>query len=183
MNDPDQDLIAQAKIGNKPAFGKLVSKYYELVYAVAFGILRNREEALDATQNVFLKVFHEIQRFQGDSKFKTWLYRVAANAAIDECRKKRPVEPIEDEATFETHEVSPREAASRKEIRELIEKTMDTLSPEQRAVFVMREGNYLSYDEIAETLQIDIGTVMSRLFYARKKMAHALGWKLKDELK
>ena len=183
MEDPDQELIAQSRIGDKPAFGKLVSKYYDMVYAVAFGILRNREEALDTAQNVFIKVFREIQKFHGDSKFKTWLYRVAANAALDECRKKRPVEPIENESNFESREVSPLEAVSQLETRELIEGALNALSPEQRAVFIMKEWNELSYDEIAQTLQIEIGTVMSRLFYARKKMARALGFKIMDDQK
>jgi len=180
MSDPDQDLVERSKQGDKTSFGKLVSKHYDMVYAVIFGILRNREEALDVTQDVFFKVFRDIQKFIGQSKFKTWLYRVAANGAIDHYRKRRPLEPIEDEADFETKEVSPRESASRREIRELVEEALDLLNPEQRAVFVLREWNELSYEEIAESLQIEIGTVMSRLFYARKKLAQILGIKLKD---
>ena len=170
MNDPDHGLIVGSKAGDRVAFGKLISKHYDMVYAVSFGILRNREEALDATQSVFLKVFHEIQNFHGQSKFKTWLYRIAANAAIDECRKRRPAEPLEGEAVFESRGASPMEAASRLEIRGLIEKAMNALSPEHRAVFVMREWNELSYDEIAEILHISLGTVKSRLARARQAL-------------
>ena len=163
--------------------GKLVSRHYELVYAVAFGVLGNREEALDVTQEVFMKSFLEIQKFKGESKFKTWLYRVSVNAAIDASRRKRPTEPIEEKVDLQTHEPNPREQAGRREIQGLVQKVLDLLSPEHRAVLVLREWHELSYDEIAETLQIEVGTVMSRLFYARKRLAEVLQMKVKGEVK
>lgn len=178
-HDPDQDLVEQAKGGDKAAFGKLVQKHYEMVYAVAYGVLGNREEALDATQEVFIKVFREIGKFQGQSKFKTWLYRVSINSAIDACRRRRPTEPIEEGAVFETQSPSPREQASQEEVHELVRKALGLLNPEHRAVLVLREWHELSYEEIAQTLQLEIGTVMSRLFYARKKLAELIGTKLK----
>ena len=181
MNDPDQSLVDLSKKGDQAAFGKLIAKHYDFVYAVVFGILRNREDALEITQEVFLKVSGEIQKFEGQAKFKTWLYRIAANRAIDEVRKRRPTEPIEEQMDLKTSDISPREAASREELQRLAEKALDALNPEQRAVLVLRHWNELSYEEIAETLDIDIGTVMSRLFYGRKKMAQVLGIKLKDE--
>src|SRR3990167_8893685 len=98
MNDPDQDFVGQASGGNKTAFGKLVQRHYEMVYAVTYGVLGSREEALDVTQEVFIKVFREIGNFKGQSKFKTWLYRIAVNAAIDATRRRRPEEPIEESA-------------------------------------------------------------------------------------
>lgn len=182
MHDPDQDLVRLVKEGDKGAFGKLASRHYELVYAVAFGILGNREEALDVTQEVFMKAFLEIQKFQGNSKFKTWLYRISVNAAIDVSRRKRPTEPIEEKTDLQTREPSPREQAGRGEIQGLVQKGLDLLSPEHRAVLVLREWHELSYDEIAETLQIEVGTVMSRLFYARKKLAEVLRVKMQGEV-
>jgi len=182
VNDPDQELVTLAKRGDKAAFGKLVAQYHDLVYAVAFGVLGEREEALDATQDVFIKIFQELEHFQGQSKFKTWLYRISVNAAIDAARKRRPTEPIEEEANFEAKNLSPRAEASQREIRELIEKALSSLNPEHRAVLVLREWHELSYEEIAETLQIEMGTVMSRLFYARKKLAEIIGVKF-GELK
>ena len=175
--DPDRDLVEAAKSGDKVAFGKLVAHYYDLVYAVAFGVLGGREEALDVAQEVFFKVFRELGRFQGQSKFKTWLYRISVNAAIDASRKKRPAEPIEEKTNLEAKSPSPREEASRKELRGLIEEGLNMLPPEHRAVLVLREWHELSYEEIAETLQIEMGTVMSRLFYARRKLAQVMGVK------
>src|SRR3989338_4597675 len=180
MNDPDRALIDKAMSGNKAAFGILIQKYYEMVYAVAYGVLSRREEALDVAQEVFIKVFREIGNFKGESKFKTWLYRIAVNAAIDATRRRRPEEPIEESARFETKVLSPREEASREETRELVGKALEFLNPEHKAVLVLREWQELSYEEIAETLQVEIGTVMSRLFYARKRLAEIIGVKFKD---
>lgn len=170
MFDPDQDLVHKAQAGDRAAFGKLAHRYYEMVYAIGFSILGNREEALDLTQDVLLKVMDQIGTFTGASKFKTWLYRVSVNQALDFCRKRRPTEPIEDPEAFRSHQPGPREIASGAEVQELVRKALEGLSPEHRAVLVLREWNGLSYDEIAETLQIELGTVMSRLFYARKKI-------------
>ena len=179
--DPDQDLIESAKGGNKAAFGKLVARHYNLVYAVAFGVLGQREEALDVAQEVFFKIFRELKQFQGQAKFKTWLYRISVNAAIDASRRRRPQEPIEEEFNLQAKQPSPREEASRRELHQLIEKALGLLNPEHRAVLVLREWQELSYEEIAETLQIEMGTVMSRLFYARKKLAEIIGGKLSHE--
>ena len=179
MNDPDRDLIEQSSAGSKAAFGKLVEKHYEMVYAVAYGILGNREAALDAAQEAFLKAFREIKEFKGQAKFKTWLYRIVVNAAIDMCRRKRPEEPLEEGALFEAKIRSPREEASREEMRSLVRKALDFLNPEHRTVLILREWHEMSYEEIAETLQIEMGTVMSRLFYARKKLGEIIGLELK----
>ena len=180
MNDPDQGLVAQASAGDKAAFGKLVEKHYEMVYAVTYGVVGNREEALDVTQDVFIKVFRQIGDFRGQSKFKTWLYRISINSAIDACRRRRPEGPIEEGALFESKIPGPREEASREETRKLVEKALESLNPEHRAVLVLREWQELSYEEIAEALQIEMGTVMSRLFYARKRLAEIIGLKFKE---
>ncbi len=189
--DPDGDLVRQAQAGSKAAFGKLVDRYYEMVYAVAYGILNHHEEARDAAQEALLKAFREIERFQGQSKFKTWLYRITVNAAIDQIRRRRPVEPIEmgggeGEEEPRGHVVSdrapgPREQASRAELGRLIREALEHLSPEHRAVLILREWEGLSYEEIAETLGIEMGTVMSRLFYAKKKLGEILGPKIRGE--
>ncbi|MBI4358589.1 MAG: sigma-70 family RNA polymerase sigma factor [Candidatus Omnitrophica bacterium] len=182
MHDPDRHLVERAKAGDRGAFGKLATRHYELVYAVAFGVLGNREDALDVAQEALMKAFLEIQKFQGESKFRTWLYRISVNAAIDASRRKRPTEPIEERIDLRAHEPSPREEAHRREIRGLVRNALDLLSPEHRTILVLREWHELSYDEIAETLQIEVGTVMSRLFYARKKLAEALGANVKGEV-
>ncbi len=188
MNDPDESLVRQAKTGDKAAFGKLVNKYYEMVYAVVFGILHHREAAKDVAQEVFLKAFRELVRFEGKAKFKTWLYRVAVNAALDEVRKRRPTESLDatDKAAEEDERpvvipdrsLGPRDRTAQRELRELLDQAINQLTPEHRAVLVLREWQELSYEEIAETLGIEVGTVMSRLHYARKKLGEMLKGKV-----
>ena len=155
-----------------------------MVYAVAFGVLNNREAARDAAQEAFIKAYREIVNFHGDSKFKTWLYRVTVNAAIDEARKRKPLQsldaPREDDEggppEMALPDTSPgaREHVYQGELRDWISAAIELLSPEHRAVLVLREFQELSYEEIAETLGLQMGTVMSRLFYARKKLAQIL---------
>ncbi len=190
MQDPDFDLIREAKNGSQSAFGKLVTHYYDMVYAIAYGVLNHSEAARDTAQEVFLKAFREIRNFEGKSKFKTWLYRIAVNAAIDEGRKKRPLQSLDqgDDPEDETkpaitpvdHTPGPRDRAFQSELREILNRALEELSPDHRAVLVLREFQGLSYEEIAEALQIEIGTVMSRLFYARKKLAEILSSKRGD---
>lgn len=186
MLDPDHDLVRDAKNGNQSAFEKLVNRYYQMVYAISYGVLNHAESARDTAQEVFLKVFRELRNFEGKSKFKTWLYRIAVNAAIDEGRKKRPQESLDGRDDLEDekpaiipvdHTPGPREIAYQAELREILSCALDELSAEHRAVMVLREFQDLSYEEIADTLQIEVGTVMSRLFYARKKLAQILNSK------
>ena len=184
MTDPDLEWVERARQGDKQAFGKLVNHYYEMVYMVCYGVLRLREAARDTTQDVFLKAFQEIARFKGDSKFKTWLYRVAMNAAIDAARKRKPqvsldgTDASDDEdqkpVVIEDTTEGPRDQASRGEIKVLMKQALEELSPEHKAVLVLREWEGLSYEEIGETLGVELGTVMSRIFYARKKMGEVL---------
>lgn len=187
MQDPDHALVHDAKNGNQAAFGKLVNLYYKMVYAIAYGVLNHSEAARDTAQEVFLKVFREIRNFEQKSKFKTWLYRIAVNTAIDEARKKRPLESLDrrddqdnEKPVFIPRDDSPgpRDLAYQSELREVLKRALDELSPEHRAVMVLREFQDLSYEEIAEMLKIEIGTVMSRLFYARKKLAEILSPKM-----
>lgn len=192
MHDPDFDLIQAAKAGSKADFGKLVNHYYEMVYAVVFGVVRNRESARDVAQEVFMKAYRELQHFAGQAKFKTWLYRIAMNAAIDQTRQRRPAESLDATDVSDEEDrpaiiipdktPGPRDKARQKELRELLDKAIDQLSPDHRAVVVLREWEELSYEEIAEMLGIQIGTVMSRLFYARKKLAEILGQEMKTQV-
>jgi len=192
MFETEDQLIAQARAGNKAAFSKLVEKYYQMVYGVSYGVLNSHEDARDAAQEVFLKVFHQIIRFEGKSKFKTWLYRIAVNASIDMARKRKPVDSLnevrEGEEEGENEPLvrvpdkgpSPRDRLAKDELREVFRQALDQLTPDHRVVLVLREWEELSYEEIAEMLQIDMGTVMSRIFYGRKKLAEILKVRLKD---
>ncbi len=188
MIDPDDELVRQAKAGKQEAFGKLADKYYEMVYAVAFGVLHHREAARDVAQEAFLKAHRELAHFEGKSKFKTWLYRITFNSAIDEQRRKRPAQSLdatdvsddEDEAPVIITDTTagPREKAEQSELKRVVAKALEELSADHRAVLVLREWQGLSYEEIAETLKLELGTVMSRLFYARKKLGEVLSSKI-----
>ncbi len=192
VHDPDELLVTEAQKGSREAFGKLVTHYHDMVYGLAYGVLNHREAALDVAQDVFLKVFHEISRFQGKSKFKTWLYRISVNAAIDQQRKIRPSDSIDATDVSDEDGVAPlvlvdlkqdpSESAHQEELKKVVAKALDKLTPEQRAILVLREWQGLSYEEIAEVLAIEIGTVMSRLFYARKRLGEILGEKFKKEI-
>ena len=94
MIDPDSELIRLAKAGSKADFGKLVNHYYEMVYAVVYGVVRHHEAARDVTQEAFMKAYRELSHFAEQAKFKTWLYRIAFNAAIDHTRQRRPAESL-----------------------------------------------------------------------------------------
>ncbi|MFZ5802007.1 MAG: RNA polymerase sigma factor [Candidatus Omnitrophota bacterium] len=184
MSQNEKELIAKSQAGDRAAFGKLVNSYYEMVYGVAFGVLHLREAALDVCQNVFLKAFQEICRFEGKSKLKTWLYRIAVNAALDEYRRRKPVLPLEvkkdpnEEGTVPVdipdRRPGPRDDAVRGELQRLVRKAMEGLSEEHRTVLFLREWDDMSYEDIAELLKIEVGTVMSRLFYARKRLGEQL---------
>lgn len=183
-SDPDIGLVQKAKKGNRAAFGELANRYYEMVYVLAYGVVNNREVARDVTQDVFIKVYERLHKFDEKSKFKTWLYRVSVNAAIDQHRKKKPVQSIDvTDAAEESDRApvvmtdtapSPRDQAHQEELKARMKEALSKLSEDHRAILILREWQGLSYQEIAESLEIDHGTVMSRLFYARKKLGEVL---------
>jgi len=181
MKDEDLGLVNKAKAGEKKAFSELIKRYYEMVYAVSFGVINNREEAQDITQEIFIKLPDRLQRFEGRSKFKTWLYRVTVNSTIDFVRKRKPTVPLDHAQNFEHPGKGPVEAASQNERKKIVKEAMSALSAEHRAILVLREWHEMSYDEIAEILDLERGTVMSRLHYARKALADVLGVKIKED--
>ena len=177
-------LIAKARDGDKIAFEKLVKKYYGRIMSYIYGMTRNRETALDYTQEVFLKAYRNIGRFKGTSSFYTWVYRIATNYSIDQFRKKKS--RIDDRAEFRDELKqknenfseyrfqagsmrNPFKSLSNVELRDVLFKVIESLPPKQRDVLVFREIDGLAYEEIARAVDCNIGTVMSRLFHARKK--------------
>lgn len=181
----DRAWIAEALDGDRAAYGRLVERYQERVYGVCYGILQNRDDAWDAAQEVFVKVYKSLHRFDGSAAFYTWLYRVSHNLAIDHYRSKRRrrAVDIEDNRKLENvmaeHrpqvEGDPAHQSQRRELHELLHRAMDQLSEKHRAIIVLREVEGLSYEELAEVLGINKGTVMSRLFHARKNLQALLG--------
>jgi RNA polymerase sigma-70 factor (ECF subfamily) len=139
-----------------------------------YGMVRNENDAWDLAQEGFLQAWRSIHKFEGRSSFYTWLYRLTVNLAIDSLRRKGRRVEVELDDAIPSSLPSPRANYGRTEISEHINKALAQLSPEHRAVIVLKEIEDLQYHEIAEILGISVGTVMSRLFYGRKKLQSIL---------
>lgn len=175
-------LIERAKSGSRDAFEELVKLHEKNVYNLALKLLKNREDALDAAQEAFLKAWISLKSFRGDSKFSAWLYRLTYNTCLDYLRKMKKGEIIsltpDDENEKET-DVSdaaptPEEYTVRQETRKAVRDGVNALPEEYRQIIIMREFTGLSYSEIAEATGLNEGTVKSRLSRGRQKLAEAL---------
>lgn len=189
----DQALVERAVQGDQKAFRQLVERYQRKVYTIAFGVVRNPDTALDITQDAFVRVHKNLATFKGDSSFYTWIYRIVLNLCID--RKRRQARQAEvdyddgishgegftDGPTLASTGIdNPAQAAHRKELVEHMDRALATLSEEHKSILLLREVDGLSYEELAETLDIPKGTVMSRLFHARKNFQKSLTRYLKQ---
>ena len=176
-----------AQRGDRGAFKVLFERYHRRAYALAFGVVRHQEDALDVVQDAFIKAHKYLDKFEGNSSFYTWLYRIVMNLAIDHIRKHRRVRPVElDEQRLEDGGDegdgllpkllggNPGRALMDKEIRQRIDTALGELSENHRSVLVMRELEGLSYEEMAQAMGCSKGTIMSRLFHARKNMQKRL---------
>jgi len=182
----DRELVDKARRGDRDAFRVLFERYHRRAYALAFGVLRHQDDALDVVQDAFIKAHKYLDKFEGNSSFYTWLYRIVMNLAIDHLRKHRRNKPVElDESKLEDSVEgdallprilggNPGRALIDKEIRGRIDRALDELSENHRAVLVMRELEGLSYEEMAKAMGCSKGTIMSRLFHARRNMQKRL---------
>ncbi len=183
MEADDLALVSRAKAGDPEAFRALVVRYQRKVYAVALGIVKDRDLAWDVAQEAFVRVHAHLTEFKGESSFSTWVLRIASHLAIDSVRKERTAakEDIDDvrevdltgggEGILATALGSdPQENALRRELAGKMTEALAQLPEKHRTILVLREVEGLSYEELAERLGIHKGTVMSRLFHARKKM-------------
>jgi RNA polymerase sigma-70 factor, ECF subfamily len=186
----DLTLVQRVKSGDQRAFRLLVERYQRKVYAVALAMVKDKEEARDVSQEAFVKVYRYLDHFKGDASFYTWLYRITVNIAIDALRKKggaRDESAVEfDESVrLDTTEANigtlgsalgtnPQKSALRKELAERITQAIQSLPEQHRTILVLREVEGMSYEDLARTLEIPKGTVMSRLFHARLKMQKIL---------
>lgn len=181
MELSDWELVQRCQAGEIEAFQELTARYYQKILLVVTGILNHREDALEVAQETFFRAYKKIKSFKGGSAFYTWLYRIAVNQAIDFQRrqKRNPMEFRESmEEVVDSQEESVRDPLSQlqgKEIGEKLLAAMNDLTPDHRAVIVMRAVEGLSYKDISGILGCSEGTVMSRLHYARKKLQEKLG--------
>lgn len=170
-------LVERARQGDRAAFAQLVSLNRDAVYRAAFWVLKDPEEALDATQEAFLKAFRAIDRFEGRSSFRTWARTIATRVAIDRYgrrqRRRARTTPLEEEVVPDRREAADGQA-ERAERRRLVREAIESLPPAQRAAVLLRDVEGLSYEEIAESLGIPRGTVMSRLYYGRQNLKDKL---------
>jgi RNA polymerase sigma-70 factor (ECF subfamily) len=182
LDPAERKLVDDARRGDAEAFRQLVLLHQRRAYAVALGIVHDPDEARDICQEAFLKAHRNLATFEGDAQFFTWLYRIVTNLCIDHLRKRRgeKVEFDESVATQDADDdtgIAPRRlgfdpgrALDDKELRRRIQESLQQLSPTHRMVLVLREVEGLSYKEMADMMNCSIGTIMSRLFHARKRM-------------
>ncbi len=179
MKEADEaQVVIWARNGDYAAFEELVRRYRNDVFALSYHYLRNREEAWDISQEVFIKVHRALKTFRGESSFKTWLLRITANRCKDFFKKRRLKTVAFDEAIGQDGPAplaaGPEKALANKELGQAIQTAVDGLSEKHRSAFVLREYEGLSYEQMAEVMGCSLGTVMSRLHHARKKLQTAL---------
>lgn len=164
--DPDDIIVEEIKDGNPEAFGTLVRRYEDFVYTLIIGIVRSPEMAKDVSQEVFLRVYKSIRRFEKRSNFKTWLYRIAYNTALAHLAREKSM--TERANTVETLLVD--DSYRHKSDRITLEKIIGMLRQEYRAVIILYYYENLKYEEISEVLECPVGTVKVRLFRAKYEL-------------
>ena len=181
MHDEDA-LLARARTGDHEAFAALAAAHRDAVYRAAWWILKEQEDALDATQEALLRAFRHLAKFDGRSSFRTWARRIATNVALDrQARRRRDRADAlpEEDLVGDPRAREVGEDLEREERRRLVRDAIETLPPAQKAAVVLRDVEGLTYEEISTALSIPKGTVMSRLFYGRatlkKKLAAVFG--------
>ena len=183
--EQEREIIQKVLSGDTEAFEALVLEHQNKVYSLALRMVGNEEDALDMAQEAFIRAFNSLSGFRGDSKFSVWLYRLTSNICIDFIRsraKKRTVSMTwTDDEGGDAGELeipdetwSPEAQLERRMTRESVQRGLDSLSPQYREILLLREINGLSYEEIAKALNLEEGTVKSRIFRARKKLCDFL---------
>ena len=182
----DSVLVERAKTGDREAFRKLVERHQRRAFAIAIGLVRDENDAREIVQEAFLRVYRSLDKFKGGSSFFTWLYRIVTNLAIDLMRKpaRREAELYDNPSIADDADAfpfvskiagaDPIDVVRRREIAERINDALAALPPYHRSVILMREIEGMSYQEMAEAMQVSKGTIMSRLFHARQKLQRAL---------
>ena len=187
----DEILVRSAQKGDMAAFEELVARHRDKIFARAFSIMRNEEEAIDLSQEAWVKGWQRLKQFHGDSSFVTWMTRIVINLSLDQLRKQKrhrteSIEQMEEEVGGVERQmpvvvVNPTARLEQGELRQTIDKAMAQLSAEHRTVLVLHEFEEMEYKQIAKTMGCSIGTVMSRLFYARRRLASLLAGLKREE--
>ena len=183
--DEEAAIVAQARLGNTSAFNELLRRYERKIFRLALHITQNREDAEDVLQESFLKAFEHLDQFQGQSKFYTWIVRIAVNQALMKLRKRKADRSVSLDDSIDTGEdnisreiaawdENPEQKYSREELQRILTSAIDSLAPIYRAVFVLRDIDGLSTEEAAEALELSIPAVKSRLLRARLQLREKL---------
>ncbi len=191
-NLSDKALISLIKLGDREAFNILVKRYEKKVFNILYLQLGPINDLEDLAQEVFLRIFKNINKFRGEAQFSTWIYRIVLNLSYDYKRKKKNIFSLDENIDEESEEVfeniipttedDPEKILERMELRVKIRKAIKSLSKEYQEVLILREFEGLSYEEIAKILNCPMGTVESRLFRARDELRKKLVGELKEEL-
>jgi len=176
----EAELLDRSRKGDSEAFGVLVERYQRRVVGVALAVVHNQDDAIELAQETFVRAYENLSKFESRSSFSTWLYRIAANLAIDFWRREgRHVVLHGEDADDEIRRLPTSQGDSFKEVSRIelsarLKQALEELTPEHRAVILLREVEGMSYDEISDVLQCPRGTVMSRLHYARTRLRNIL---------
>jgi len=188
--DDDVALVGRARDGDNDAFRVLFERYHRRAYSLAYGMVHSGDDALDIVQEAFIKAHRYLDKFEGTSSFYTWFYRIVMNLAIDHIRRRKRSRHVDFNDALDHEGVGdtavdeallphilgqhPGKSLARKQIREQVSLALEELSDNHRAVLVMRELEGLSYQEMADVMGCSKGTIMSRLFHARKNIQRRL---------
>lgn len=177
-------MVRAAQRGDMVAFEELVARHRDKLYARAYSMMRNEEEALDLSQEAWIKGWQRLRQFQGEASFGTWMTRIVINLCLDQLRRQKrqraeSIEAMDEESGGVERQmpvvtVNPTAGLERGELRQRIDRALGQLSYEHRTVLVLHAFEEMEYKQIAKTMGCSIGTVMSRLFYARRKLAALL---------
>ncbi|MCX8108681.1 MAG: sigma-70 family RNA polymerase sigma factor [Verrucomicrobiae bacterium] len=180
----DDSLVEAAKGGDLAAFEELVARHRDKLYSRAFSIVRNEDEAIDISQEAWVKGWQKLAQFKGGSSFLTWMTRIVINLCLDHLRRQKhpasvSIEQLDEESGGVERQMpivtaDPTAGLAQEELRRRIDEAMDKLTYAHRTVLVLHEFEGLEYKEIAKRMGCSIGTVMSRLFYARRRLAALL---------
>ncbi len=189
----DEALVAAAQGEDMAAFEELVARHRDKIYARAFSMMRNEDAAIDLSQEAWVKGWQRLKQFHGEASFVTWMTRIVINLCLDQLRKQKrlradSIEHLDEELGGVERQMpiispNPTEQLEQQELRQRIDRAMAQLSYEHRTVLILHEFEDLEYKEIAKRMGCSIGTVMSRLFYARRRLAALLAGLKREEFR